>query len=89
MGKRVNVTEWELAACVTGQENALHEMYDFANRIEKGYVDRISNPTEAAKQFALIARAASDMAVKMLYVDQAQRQKDDIARLRRDMAVEE
>ena len=82
MGKRVNVTEWELAACVTGQENALHEMYDFANRIEKGYVDRIENPAHAAKEFALIARAASNVVVQMLVFAQMQAQKDEIERLR-------
>lgn len=82
MGKLKNVTDAEVVACHVGANDFLMEMHDLGDRLEKGYVDRIENPTMDAKAFMLIARAASNMAVHLLLVADMQKQKDEIAALK-------
>lgn len=82
MPKQKNVTDAEIIACHIAASDLLQEMRDFADRIEKGYVDRIDGPVDAAKQFALIAREATNLSVQLLSVDAMQKQKDEIAALR-------
>lgn len=82
MPKQPNVTDADIIACHVAADNFLMEMQDIAGRIQKGYVDRIEDPVAAAREFTLIARAASNMVVMLLFVDQTQKQKDEIAALR-------
>lgn len=82
MGKLKNVTDAEIIACHVSAEDFLMEMHDLSDRMEKGYVDRVENPAAAAKSFALFARAASDMAVQLLILDNLQKGRDEIAALR-------
>jgi len=78
MPKLPNVTDAEIIACYVAQNAALDEMQDFADRIQKGYVERIENPVSTAKNFAVIARAANDMAVRILLVAEMQQQRDEL-----------
>lgn len=89
MAKTKNVTDAEVIACFTSAENLLAEMQDFANRIRGGYVDRIEDAPEAARQFALIAKAASDMTAALLTAHEMQKQKDEVAALKARLADEQ
>lgn len=83
MPKLPNVTDAEIIACSVAQDAALGEMHDFIDRLQKGYVDRIDNPVEAAKAFAIIAEAASAMTKQLLIIDSMQKQRDELDTLKR------
>lgn len=85
MPKQKNVTDAEITACHAAAGGLLAVMQDLTDRMDKGYVDRINNPTSAAKEFALIAREAAGMASRLLAVDEMQKQKDELDALRRQV----
>lgn len=82
MPKMDKVTDAEIKACHIAADDLLSEMHDFINRMEKGYVDRLEDPANDARQFALIAQAASTMVCKILSHGEMQRQRDELNKLR-------
>lgn len=83
MAKTPKVTDAEVIASFKSAEALLFEMHDFARRIGNGHVDRLENPVEYAREFALIGAAATDMACKLLMAADIQKQRDELERLRR------
>ena len=82
MAKAKNVTNDEVIKCYITADAILFEMQDIAQRIDRGHVDRIEDCVTAAKMFGIIARAASELTVKLLTVAKIQRLKDDADALR-------
>ena len=79
---KANVTNDEVNKCYITADAILFEMQDIARRIDRGHVDRIEDCVTAAKMFGIIARAASELTVKLLTVAKIQRLKDETNALR-------
>ena len=87
MPKLQNVTEAEIKTLVDGFEETLGRMHDMINRMERGYCDDLTEPAGLAKEFALIARAASDMMVRVLGKQAVQEQKAKLNELMAERAA--
>jgi hypothetical protein len=83
MPKLPNVTDAEIIACHVAQDAAINEMHDFSDRIQKGYIDKIEHPVEAARAFAIIAEAASRMTKQLLLIDEMQKRRAELEELKR------
>ena len=81
MPKLQNITEADIKAIIDASEDILHSMHDATNRMEKGYCDDLASPVRLAKDFALIARAASDLMVHIIGKSAMQEQKAEYERL--------
>lgn len=80
MPKMQNVTEAEIEAVIRAMDDSLQDMHDISNRLEKGYCDDLTKPVEHAKNFALIARAASDLVVRIIGKRAMQEQSAELER---------
>lgn len=86
MAKTPKVTDAEVIACFKSAEGFLSEMQDFAHRIQGGHCERLEHPVEYAREFALLAEAAASMACRLLMTAEMQKQRDELERLRRNLA---
>jgi hypothetical protein len=83
MPKPSNVTDAELTACNVAADDLLMEMQDYIARIENGYIDQIERPIATARAFALIAKTASDLTLKLLMRAEIQQQHAALETLRK------
>ena len=82
MARTPQVTDAEIIAMQRSSEDLLTDMMDFAERIRNGHVERVENPEDYARHFALIARSAADMAAMILSAAAIQKQRDELNKLR-------
>ena len=88
MGKLKSVTEAEIAEAITMSDDALDALQDVASRLEKGYCDDISKPSDLALkltlQLAFLSRAASSVLIHVLAKGANQAQKRELEALLRE-----
>ena len=86
MPKLQNVTEAEIEAVRHSFDDPIFVMYDLTMRIEKGYCDDLKSAVTHARDFAVLARAANNLAVHLLVRVASQEQKAELDTLLRERA---
>lgn len=82
MPKLKNLTAEDFAKLIADADELTLRMWEAADMLEKGYVDRLDNALAHAKDASAVAMAASTLTSRLLFKDQFQKRDDDIERLR-------
>jgi hypothetical protein len=82
MPKMQNVTEAEIKATVEkASDEFLMELFDYTNRLEKGYCDDLAKPADLARSLSNVAAAAARLATHILAKAAMQEDKAELQKL--------
>ena len=87
MPKLPNVTNEDIKAALDKASDLLMELDELAGRIEKGYVDSLDKPLDAARVFNSLVRAAADLTAAVMtksYLDEHARELEAMLRARQE-----
>lgn len=81
MGKLKNVSPHDLMRLSESASDLSAELYEVANRLEKGYCDDVAEPVSLARGFLALTRSAADVATFLLSKAASQEQQREIEAL--------
>jgi hypothetical protein len=82
MPKLKNLSSDDIAAIFADSEDMIQRLWEAADKIEKGYVDRLETVSEYARSSNALAMASTTLTARLLIKAEMQKRDDDIERLR-------